>query len=131
MNAIVGMIERAHANGMRNVIAIIVVAISCAVVSSAQNPVRIRFAKGATSTILRGSTGNTGVLYVLRAKAGQKLILTLWPPSKAGIKVETIGRYGRTVLLREERGGTYQIGLEETGDYTIFVGSTIDRPGML
>jgi hypothetical protein len=27
-------------------------------------------------------------------------------------------------LLREERGGTYEIGLEESGDYTIFLGST-------
>jgi hypothetical protein len=26
-------------------------------------------------------------------------------------------------LLREEKGGTYEVGLEENGNYTIFIGS--------
>jgi hypothetical protein len=50
-------------------------------------------------------------------------VLTLTPRSGVGIKVETDGTYGHQVLLREERGGTYEVGLEESGDYTIFLGS--------
>ena len=30
-------------------------------------------------------------------------------------------------MLREESGGHYEIGLEESGDYTIFVGSTTGK----
>ena len=43
------------------------------------------------------------------------------------IKVETTGADGQQVLLREERGGTYEVGLEQSGDYTIFIGSTSGR----
>jgi hypothetical protein len=32
------------------------------------------------------------------------------------------------VLLRAERGGIYEVGLEESGDYTIFIGSTGNQP---
>jgi hypothetical protein len=32
------------------------------------------------------------------------------------------------VLLREEKGGVYEIGLEESGDYTIFIGSNKNIP---
>jgi len=31
------------------------------------------------------------------------------------------------VLLREENGGTYEVGLEETGEYTILIGSNNNR----
>jgi hypothetical protein len=55
-------------------------------------------------------------------------MLSLAPTSKVGIKVETKGRYGQMVLLREERGGSYEVGLEESGDYTIFIGSTGSSP---
>ena len=48
--------------------------------------------------------------------------------SKVGINVETTGTDGQMVLLREEKGGFYEIGLEESGDYTIFVGSTNNKP---
>jgi hypothetical protein len=53
--------------------------------------------------------------------------LNLSPAQKVGIKVETRGRYGTAVVLREERGGTFVVGLEESGDYTIFVGSTTGK----
>ena len=56
------------------------------------------------------------------------MILRLSPASRVGIKVEHDGRYGQEVLLRETRGGTYKVGLEESGDYTIFVGSNNNWP---
>jgi len=96
--------------------------------TSAQNLKRIEFAKGKTSATVRGNTGTYGVAYVVRARSGQKLVLTLSPASKVGIKVETNGADGEEILLREERGGTFVVGLEESGDYTIFVGSTNGRP---
>lgn len=63
----------------------------------------------------------------VRANSGQKLILNLDPASGVGIKVETDGRYGHMVLLREEKGGTHKVGLEESGDYSITIGSTSDK----
>ena len=91
---------------------------------SAQTPKRIEFAKGKSSATIQGTTGPTGANYVVRARSGQKLVLTLTPRSGVGIKVEISGRFGETVLLREDRGGTFEVGLEESGDYTIFVGTT-------
>jgi hypothetical protein len=43
-------------------------------------------------------------------------------PASNSIKVETDGADGQQVLLREERGGTYEVGLEESG-ITRLVGS--------
>ena len=91
---------------------------------TAQAPKRIEFGKGKSSATVRGTTGQNGATYVIRARSGQKLVLTLSPESGVGIKVETTGRFGHMVLLREERGGTYEIGLEESGEYTIFLGTT-------
>jgi hypothetical protein len=91
--------------------------------AAAQSPIRIQFEKGASSTTLKGSTGNSGTTYVIRARSGQKIVIDLSPSSRVGIKVEHDGRFGHEVMLREERGGHYEIGLEESGDYTIFVGS--------
>ena len=91
---------------------------------NAQAPKRIEFGKGKSSATVRGTTGQNGATYVIRARSGQKLVLTLSPESGVGIKVETTGRFGHMVLLREERGGTYEIGLEESGEYTIFLGTT-------
>jgi len=90
----------------------------------AQSPKRIEFGKGKSSATVRGTTGQNGATYSVRARSGQMLILTLRPRSGVGIKVETTGRFGHMVLLREERGGTYEVGLEESGEYTIFVGAT-------
>lgn len=95
--------------------------------ASAQEPTRIQFAKGKNSALVQGTTGKYGTSYVVRAKSGQKIVLTLTPRTGVGIKVETDGSYGQQVLLREEKGGTYEVGLEETGDYTIFLGSTNGR----
>jgi hypothetical protein len=96
--------------------------------AKAQSLKRIQFAKGKTSATVKGTTGAYGVTYVVRAKSGQKLVLSLTPAQKVGIKVETEGRFGQTVLLREERGGSYEVGLEESGDYTIFIGSPNNQP---
>jgi hypothetical protein len=96
--------------------------------ASAQEPTRIQFGKGKSSAVITGTTGKFGTRYVVRARSGQKLVLTLTPKNGVGLKVETNGSYGEQVLLREERGGTYEVGLEETGDYTIFLGSTGRTP---
>ena len=95
---------------------------------NAQSPTRIQFGKGKNSAVLKGSTGEYGITYVIRARSGQKIVIDLSPATKVGIKVETDGRYGQSVLLREERGGHYEVGLEESGDYTIFIGSLNNRP---
>jgi hypothetical protein len=106
-------------------IAIVLFAVQSA---SAQEPKRIQFAKGKNSAVVTGNTGNNGTYYVLRARSGQKIVLTVTPRTGVGVKVETTGSYGHQVLLREERGGTYQVGLEESGDYTIFLGSINGKP---
>lgn len=104
-------------------------ALICGSQAKAQTEKRIEFAKGKNSAVVKGTTGNYGVTYTVRAKSGQKLILNLTPAAKVGIRVETNdGRYWQKVLLREKRGGTYEIGLEESGDYTIFIGSTGSNP---
>lgn len=93
-----------------------------------QEPIRIQFAKGKSSATVKGSTGANGVYYVISAKSGQKLVLTLTPKAKMGIKVETDGADGHSVLLSEQQGGTYEIELDSSGDYTIFIGSTNHKP---
>ncbi len=95
---------------------------------SAQAERRIQFPRGKSSMVVKGSTGTAGVTYVLRGRSRQKIVLDLTPANGVGIKVETNGKNGQVVLLREESGGHYEIGLEETGDYTIFVGSTENKP---
>ena len=97
-------------------------------VSSAQTARRIEFEKGRSSATVSSSTGAYGVAYVVRARSGQKIVIDLTPVSNVGVKVETDGTDGHQVLLREERGGHYEVGLEEGGDYTIFIGSKTGRP---
>lgn len=105
--------------------ALILIIFAVGLNAQAQTVKRIQFAKGSSAAVLRGATGTKGVLYIIRAKSGQLLALTLTPAAKVGIKVEKDSAYGGdTVLLREENGGTYQVGLEESGDYSIFIGST-------
>ena len=116
---------------MRKLLSFLFVLIALAVIGGnigAQTPKRIQFVNGASSAVVTATTGEHGVYYVLRAKSGQKLVLDLLPISKVGIKVEFDGRYGEMTLLREEKGGRYEIGLEESGDYTIFVGSINNKP---
>lgn len=96
----------------------------CSADVNAQAPKRIEFGKGKSSATVRGTTGQNGAIYSIRARSGQMLVLTLNPRSGVGIKVESTGRFGHMVLLREERGGTYEVGLEESGEYTILVGTT-------
>ena len=105
-----------------------IIVLTCVLQAGAQQPARIQFAKGKNSAVVQGSTGTYGRTYVVRARSGQKIILTVTPRNGVGIKVEANGSYGEKVLLREERGGTYEVGLEETGDYTIFLGSTNGKP---
>lgn len=95
--------------------------------ASAETEKRIQFAKGKSSAVVEGETGTYGVTYTLRANAGQRVILTLSPEDKVGIKVEKEGSFGHEVLLREERGGTFEVYLEESGDISIFLGSTVGK----
>lgn len=97
-----------------NLILVFAVMGGSALYSAAQTPKRIQFAKGKSSTVIKGMTGNNGIGYVLRARSGQKLILVLSPANAVGVKVETTGRYGPMILLREAHGGHYEIGLGET-----------------
>jgi hypothetical protein len=94
------------------------IAITCSHIN-AQTPKRIQFAKGKSSAVVTDTTGKYGAYYLIRAKSGQKIVLDLSPATKVGIKVEINGTYGEMVLLREERGGHFEVGLEESGDYTI------------
>lgn len=96
--------------------------------TAAQSLKRIQFPKGKSSATVKGTTGSYGVTYVVRARSGQKLVLDLTPASGVGIKVETEAADGEMVLLREERGGTFEVELDDKGDYTIFIGSTASRP---
>jgi hypothetical protein len=94
--------------------------------ANAQTVKRIEFAKGKSSATVRDNTGSTGVYYDLRVKGGQKMVLNLSPASKVGIKVEASG--GGEVLLREERGGYYELYFEEGKNVSIFVGSLNGKP---
>ena len=109
-------------------IAVVIQFTSASSKAGAQTPKRIQFAKGRSTAVVRGTTVKFGAAFVLRAKSGQKLVLDLSPASGVGIKVETIGRFGEMVLLREEAGGKCDVGLEETGDYTIFIGPLGSKP---
>ena len=113
---------------LRSLMLMLAVGMIVAAPLTAQSERRIQFPKGKSSTIVKGSTGTSGVTYVLRARSGQKIVIDLTPANGVGVKVETNGRYGQMVLLREESGGHYEVGLEETGDYTIFIGSTSGKP---
>ena len=107
---------------------VVTFAVAGAVQSNAQTANRIQFAKGKNSATVKGNTGSNGTTYVVRARSGQKITLTLAPVAGVGIKVENDGANGEQVLLREERGGTYEVYLEESGDFTIFVGSHSHKP---
>jgi len=113
---------------MKNLIIVLACVLVFAVSeASAQEPTRIQFAKGKNAATVQGTTGKYGTSYVVRARSGQKIVVTLTPQTGVGIKVDTNGSYGEQVLPREEKGSTYEVGLEETGDYTIFLGSTNGR----
>lgn len=108
----------------RSLLLIALVVTASAFGVSAQSVKRIQFAKGSSSATVKGSTGSIGAVYVIGARSGQKVIITVTPRTGVGVKVEHDSRFGHEILLREERGGTYEVGLEESGDYTIFLGST-------
>ncbi|MEW6127826.1 MAG: hypothetical protein AB1757_12380 [Acidobacteriota bacterium] len=99
-----------------------------AVQTKAQAATRIQFAKGKSSATLKANTGSYGATYVVRVSPAQKMVVTLTPTAKVGIKVATEGTDAEQVLLKKARGGTYEIILEEGGDYTLFIGSNNNRP---
>jgi hypothetical protein len=113
---------------MKKIIGLILVLIALTFVSGieANAQMRIQFAKGKSAATVRGNTGSYGVYYTLRARGGQKIALDFSPAAKLGVKVEREG--GDEVLLRAERGGFYEIYLEEGGNFSIFVGSRSGDP---
>ena len=116
---------------MKRIVRILIGLVALAIIggnAKAQTTKRIQFAKGKSSAVVKDTTGGFGVTYVVAAKSGQKLVLGLTPAAKVGMRVEFDGSYGEMVLLREAKGGHYDIGLEESGDYTIFVGSINNLP---
>jgi len=120
--------QRLRNDPMKNLIAqLIAIILFTAFTVSAQDAKRIQFAKGKSLATVSGATGAYGNSYVVRARSGQKIVLKLTPATGVGIKVETVGTDGQQVLLREEKGGVYEVGLESSGDYTIFIGSTSGR----
>ena len=96
--------------------------------ANAQTIIPVQFAKGKSSASVKGNTGNSGIYYTIRARGGQVLLLDLSPAVNVGVKVEIDGTDGYVTLLREKKGGHYEIGLEESGEYKIFVGSTNQKP---
>jgi len=108
-------------------IAVAGLVMACAQPARADAPSRMQFARGKSSALVKGSTGDSGTTYVIRANGGQVLMLNLSPRAGVGIKVSFEGPDGLAVLLREESGGDYEVGLEETGDYAILIGSTGKR----
>jgi hypothetical protein len=110
------------------IISVFIVLAFSAVTAFGQPEKRIQFSKGKSSAVVKGSTGQYGTYYVIRARQGQMLTLDVSPAAKVGVKVETNGRFGHSVLVREEHGGHFEIGLEEAGDYTIFIGSLSGKP---
>ena len=90
--------------------------------AKAQIGKRIQFAKGKSSATLRGTTEKYGTYYNLRVKGGQKLLLNLSPARGVGIRVERAG--GMELLLRQERGGFYEVYFEEGGEISILIGAT-------
>jgi hypothetical protein len=114
---------------MKKLIHIALIVTALAVTAAyGQTEKRIQFAKGRSSATVKGNSGQNGIYYVVRAKQGQMLVLDVSPTSKVGVKVESNGRFGHQVLLREEKGGHFEVGLEEAGDYTIFIGSLNGKP---
>jgi hypothetical protein len=110
------------------VISALITLAALAVPTLGQTEKRITFAKGKSSAVVRGTTGQYGTYYVVRAKQGQMLTLDVSPSARVGVKVETSGRFGHSVLLRGEHGGRFEIALEDAGDYTIFIGSLNGKP---
>ena len=91
----------------------------------AQTDKRIQFAKGKNSATVKGvfTKPNSGESYLLGVKARQKLTVNFEPDSGAAmpvVQVSTPGKNGKTVL--DESFGEFEIDLETSGEYTIFVG---------
>jgi len=96
----------------------------------AQAPQRIQFAKGMNLAVLKGKTRSQGVAYIVKAKAGQKMILNLVPASNITISVQTTLKSEEegNVLLDGQAGGDYELELPDTCDYKIIIGSDSDQP---
>src|SRR5688500_17638892 len=96
-------------------IALMVTALSASA-AFGQDEKRVELSKGESSASGKWNSGLNGVYSIVRAKQGQMLVLDVAPHSKVAVKVESNGRHGHQILLREERGRHFEVGLEEAGD---------------
>ena len=96
--------------------------------ANAQTEKSVQLARGKSFTVVQDTTGEHDANSVVRATSGRKLVLDLMLAAKASIRAEFDGTYREMVLLRDEKGSDLEIGLEESGDYRIFVGPINNFP---
>ncbi len=91
-------------------------------------PIRIQFAPGGTSASVRGSvTGVERQCYILRARAGQVMTVTVGSSGNAA-SFSAVGADG-IPLKRMEVGGSFaMLPLHATQDYTVCVGIPAGTP---
>jgi hypothetical protein len=87
---------------------------------------RVRFARGRTTSVLKGTVVNDGMnQYVLTAKAGQRMSVHLTSPSKRA-KFDLYSQENRALFI--DSGGEdttdWEGELPESGEYVISVYST-------
>ncbi len=94
-------------------------------------PTRVRFPRGRTSVVLKGSVKGTKQ-YVLRAKEGQTMSVRLTSPGhKPLLDVHVRGDKGAIIAEREsgDEFANWVAALPKSGDYVISVKS-VDTPNM-
>lgn len=110
---------------MRTKLIVIATILLCSFVSaSAQKaePLRIKFAKGKSSTNLSGTlTNGEQMEYIFGAKAGQKITLKVTSQPKGGFFDFTIDGYGFDLETEMDSYYDYSFTAPQTGDYLVFV----------
>lgn len=94
-----------------------------AVISAQIITKRVSFPKGKTSTVIEGSmAGDQTIDYVVGARAGQNLVVTLTPKTNQPyFNVLPPGSDDAAVFIGQNDGNECNISLEQSGDYKIRV----------